>query len=98
MRRELEALRSQSADTRRAESAAVANGTPAPAEPAGRSPRSAVTPEGTRRRVDAARHGASARVPKVRPSPFSLWAVRIAAALVVALLGVMLVILVSLVT
>jgi hypothetical protein len=34
----------------------------------------------------------------VSPSPFSLWAVRIAAALVVALLGVMLVILVSLVT
>ncbi len=98
MRRELEALRAQSADTRRAESAAVANGTPAPAEPAARPARAVVTPETTRRRVDAARHAASARVPKVAPSPLSLWAVRIAAALVVALLGVMLVVLVSLVT
>jgi hypothetical protein len=101
MRRELEALREQSADARRSASAAVANGAAAPAEPANpaaRPGRSVVTPETTRRRVDAARHAASARVPKVRPSPLSLWAVRIAAALVVALLGVMLVILVSIVT
>jgi hypothetical protein len=75
----------------------VANGTTTPAEPAGRPNRAVVTPEATRRRVDAARHAASARVPKVSPSPLSLWAVRIAAALVVALLGVLLVVLVKLV-
>ena len=42
------------------------------------------TPEGTRRRVDAARAGAAQRVPKVPPSPVALWAVRIVAALLVA--------------
>ncbi|HWK27813.1 MAG TPA: hypothetical protein VNS09_14715 [Solirubrobacter sp.] len=52
----------------------------------------------TQRRVDAARAGASTRVPKATPSPYALWAVRIAAALLVAALGVALVILVSLAT
>jgi chromosome segregation ATPase len=104
LQRELDALRSESAGARRAASAATANGAPgmedapAPATVAGRAGRTVATPAGTRRRVDAARHGAAQRVPKARPSQLSLWAVRIAAAAVVAVLGIALVILVSWVT
>jgi len=100
LRRELEALRSESAEHRRA----VSNGTLAMDEPpaastaAGRAGRAVRTPEGTRRRVDAARMNASQRVPKVPPSPYALWAVRIAATLLVAALGVALLVLVQLVT
>ena len=53
------------------------------------------TPEGTQRRVEAARVAASTRVPRVPPSPVSLWAVRVLAALLVAALGVALVVLSS---
>jgi cobalamin biosynthesis Mg chelatase CobN len=101
LQRELEALRAHAADARRTSSAAAANGT-ATAEESAEDParpvRAIATPAGTRRRVDAARPAAAARVPKSRPSPVSMWAVRIVAALVVAALGVILVILVSLVT
>ena len=96
LRRELDELRSDSAEYRRAVSSSTANGTLATDEPpAGRPIR---TPEGTQRRVEAARMAASARVPKVPPSPWSLWAVRIVATLVVAALGIALVILVSMAT
>ena len=67
LRRELDDLRSDSAEYRRAVSSSTANGTLAMDEPpAGRPIR---TPEGTQRRVEAARAAASARVPKVPPSP-----------------------------
>jgi hypothetical protein len=56
------------------------------------------TPEGTRRRVDAARVASSQRVPKVPPSPYAVWAVRIGAALLAAAMLITLVVLVSLVT
>ena len=101
LRRELDALRSESAEQRRAVSSATANGTlamdepPAPATAAGRTVR---TPLGTQRRVDAARAGAAQRVPRNRPSAVSLWAVRILAALVIAAMGIMFVVLVSQVT
>ncbi len=104
LRRELDAARSDSADQRRAVSSATANGTlamdepPVPATAAGRAGRAVRTPEGTQRRVEAARAAASQRVPRVPPSQVSLWAVRIGAALLVALLGVILVVLVSMVT
>jgi hypothetical protein len=101
LRRELDSAHSESAEQRRSQSG---NGTfatdevPPAATPAGRASRAVRTPEGTQRRVDAARHAASHRVPRVPPSPISLWAVRIIATLVVAALGVALVILVSMVT
>ena len=74
LRRELDALRSESAEHRRAVSSSTANGTLAmddrrPATAAGR--RAVRTPEGTQRRVDAARAAASQRVPKVPPSPYA---------------------------
>ncbi len=99
LRRELETLRSQTAEHRRAQSSS-GNGTLATDEGtattfAGARTAAARTPLGTRRRIDAARVAAERRVPRVPPSTAALWAVRIAAALVVALLGVMLVILVS---
>jgi hypothetical protein len=53
------------------------------------------TPEGTRRRVDAARANAAQRVPKVPPSPAAVWSVRIMATALVAVLGIALVILVN---
>ena len=98
LRRELDELRSESAEHRRAVSSATANGTlamdepPAPATAAGRNVR---TPLGTQRRVDAARAGAATRVPRVPPSPVALWAVRILAALIIAAMGIALVALVS---
>jgi hypothetical protein len=67
---------------------------PAPATVAGRVVR---TQEGVQRRVAAARAAASARVPQVPPSPLAVWTVRIAAALLVVLLGVAAVVLVSLI-
>jgi hypothetical protein len=104
LRRELDALRGESAEARRAVSSATANGTLALDEPpvaasgAGRAGRGVGTPEATRRRMDAARAGAAQRVPPTRPSTLSLWAVRVVAALVVAVMGIALVILVSSVT
>lgn len=95
LRRELDQLRSESARHRRLESAAVANGTTTMEEPADRAVR---TPEGTQRRVDAARVASARRVPRVPPHPASLWAVRVAAALLVAVLGVALVVLLSALT
>jgi hypothetical protein len=102
LRRELDELRSESAEHRRAMSSATANGTlamdepPAPATAAGRAVR---TPQGTQRRVEAARAAADRRVPRVPPSPVSIWIVRVvASALVVAALGVALVVLVQLLT
>jgi hypothetical protein len=56
------------------------------------------TPEGTQRRVDAARAHASQRVPKVPPSPFAVWTVRIIATLLVAAMLVALVVIVQAVT
>jgi hypothetical protein len=79
-------------------SSTTANGIPATDEPptaataAGRLVRMS---DGTRRRVDAARAGSAQRVPQIPPSRASLWAVRVVAALMVALLGVLLVVLVS---
>jgi hypothetical protein len=55
------------------------------------------TPEGTRRRVDAARVASSQRVPKVPPSPYAVWAVRIIAGLLAAAMLVILIVIVSLV-
>jgi hypothetical protein len=95
LRRELDELRSDSAEYRRSVSSSAANGTLAMDEPPARAIR---TPEGTQRRVEAARLAASQRVPKVPPSPWSLRAVRIVATLVVAALGIALVILVSMAT
>jgi hypothetical protein len=100
LRRELDALRGESAEARRAVSSATANGTLALDEPpaAARGSRGVSTPAGTRRRVDAARAGAAQRVPRARPSAVSLWTVRVIAALVVAVMGIALVILVTSVT
>ena len=95
LRRELDELRSDSAEYRRSVSASTANGTLAMDEPPARAIR---TPEGTQRRVEAARMAASQRVPKVPPSPWSLWAVRVIAALAVAAVGIALVILVTMAT
>ena len=96
LRRELDELRSESAEHRRAVSSSTANGTLAMDDPpaAGRAVR---TPEGTQRRVDAARVAASQRVPRVPPSPYAVWAVRIIAALLAAAMLVVLVVIVSLV-
>ena len=83
LRRELEALRAESAEERRQRSSQTANGTlamddaPAAATAAGRAGR---TPVGAERRVAAARAGSPQRVPRVPPSPVALWAVRIIAA------------------
>jgi chromosome segregation ATPase len=105
LRRELDELRSDSAEHRRAVSSSTANGTlamddpPAAATAAGRASGRAVrTPEGTQRRVAAARVASSQRVPKVPPSPYAIWAVRIGAALLAAAMLITLVVLVSLVT
>jgi hypothetical protein len=105
LRRELDELRSDSAEHRRAVSSSTANGTmamddpPAAATAAGRAGGRAVrTPEGTQRRVAAARVASSQRVPKVPPSPYAIWAVRIGAALLAAAMLITLVVLVSLVT
>jgi hypothetical protein len=95
LRRELDQLRSDTARHRRFESAAVANGTTTMDEPVDRGVR---TPAGTQRRVDAARVASARRVPRVPPHPASLWAVRVAAALLVAVLGVALVLLLSALT
>ena len=79
-------------------SSATANGTlaideaPAPATAAGRNVR---TPLGTQRRVDAARADAATRVPRVPPSPVALWAVRLLAAVIIAVMGIALVALIS---
>src|SRR4051794_25434940 len=94
LKRELDTLRSDLAERRRQVSSSTANGTlqmddaPVPA-------RAVRTPQGTRRRVDAARAGAAQRVPKVSPSPVALWTVRIMATLLVAVLGVALVVLIN---
>ena len=97
LRRELDALRSESAEQRRAGSASTANGTLAmdDARAAPRRGRRVRTPEGTRRRVDAARAGAAAPRPAGPAVAGRLWAVRIVAALLVAVLAVALVVLVS---
>jgi hypothetical protein len=95
LRRELDELRSDTARHRRAESAALANGTATLDEPLDRAVR---TPVGTQRRVEAARAASARRVPQVPPSPASLWAVRIGAALLVAVLGVALVLMLSALT
>jgi hypothetical protein len=94
LKRELDTVRSDLAEQRRAVSSSTANGTlqmddaPMPA-------RAVRTPEGTRRRVDAARANAAHRVPKVPPSPVALWAVRVFATLLVAFLGILLVVLIK---
>ena len=94
LKRELDTLRSETAEQRRQISSSTANGTmamddaPAP----GRAVR---TPEGTRRRVDAARANAAYRVPKVPPSPVAVWAVRIVATLLVAIMAIALVVVVQ---
>jgi len=94
LKRELDTVRSDLAEQRRAVSSSTANGTlqmddaPVPA-------RAVRTPEGTRRRVDAARANAAHRVPKVPPSPVALWAVRVFATLLVAFLGILLVVLIK---
>ena len=75
-------------------SSSTANGTLAMDDAAGAARASVRTPEGTQRRVDAARAASAQRVPRSRRRR-SLWAVRILAALLVAVLGVALVILVS---
>ena len=106
LRRELDELRSDSAEHRRWISSSTANGTfaqddpPAAATAAGRAGggRAVRTPEGTQRRVEAARLAASQRVPRVPPSPYAVWAVRIGAALLVAVLAVALIVIVSLAT
>ncbi len=105
LRRELDELRSDSAEHRRWLSSSTANGTfaqddpPAASTAAGRAGGRALrTPEGTQRRVDAARLAASQRVPRVPPSPYAIWAVRIGAALLVAVLAVALIVIVSLAT
>jgi chromosome segregation ATPase len=101
LRRELDDLRSRSAEHRRAVSSSTGNGTlamdegPAPATAAGRNVR---TPLGTQRRVDAARVAAATRVPRVPPSPVALWATRILAAVIVAAFGIAFVMLISAVT
>jgi chromosome segregation ATPase len=92
LRRELDSAHARSAERRRADAEATANGTATFEEPLDRAVR---TPEGTQRRVSAARANASRRVPQVSPSPYGLWAVRIGAALLIALLGVALVVLLS---
>ncbi len=92
LKRELDTLRSDLAEQRRQLSASTANGTlqmdDAPA-------RAVRTPEGTRRRVDAARANSAQRVPKVGPSPVALWTVRVLATALVAFLGILLVILIK---
>jgi hypothetical protein len=92
LKRELDTLRSDLAEQRRQISAQTANGTLQMEEPPARAVR---TPEGTRRRVDAARANAAHRVPKVPPSPVALWTVRAVATLLVAAMGIMLVILIK---
>jgi hypothetical protein len=104
LRRELDALHSESAETRRTLASGTDNGAlgaddaPPAATAAGRAGRAVRTAEGTQRRVEAARYAAAQRVPRVPPSPISLWAVRIIATLVVAALGIALVILIRMVT
>jgi hypothetical protein len=97
LKRELDTLRSDTAEQRRYLSASTANGTLSMDDPpaAGRAVR---TPEGTQRRVDAARAHASQRVPKVPPSPYAVWAVRVVATLLVAAMLVLLVVIVQMAT
>jgi chromosome segregation ATPase len=82
LRRELEELRSQTAEQRRE----VSNGTIAMR-----------TPEGTQRRVEAARAASTHRVPQHAPSQTGQWAVRVGAAALIAVMIVALVFLVTLV-
>lgn len=88
LRRELDDLRSETARQRRE----GGNGT-ATLEDRGVRP-----PERTQRRFQGARAASSRRVPQVPPSPVSLWAVRVVAALFVAALGIALVVLLSAIT
>jgi chromosome segregation ATPase len=95
LRRELDAAHTETARRRRSVAAATANGNATLDEPLDRGVR---TPEGTQRRNEAARAASARRVPRVPPSPVSLWAVRLGAALLVAVLGVALVLLLSAIT
>ncbi len=97
LRRELEEVRAESAEVRRAESAGAANGTLAFEDGvAVAADRTVRTPLGTQRRVDAARHGASRRLPRQQPR-WSVWVARVIAALAVAAVGIAFVLLVHLV-
>jgi chromosome segregation ATPase len=95
LKRELDTLRSELAEQRRQISSQTANGTLQMDDPPARAVR---TPEGTRRRVDAARANAAQRVPRVPPSPVALWTVRVFATLLVAVMGILLVLLIKAVT
>jgi chromosome segregation ATPase len=95
LKHDLDTLRSETSEQRRHLAAFTANGTLSMDEPPARAVR---TPEGTQRRVDAARAAASQRVPRVPPSPYALWAVRVIATLTCAALLVALVVLVKLAT
>jgi hypothetical protein len=97
LKRELDTLRSETAEQRRQISSSTANGTLSMDDPPV-SARAVRTPQGTQRRVDAARMAASQRVPKVPPSPYALWGVRIVATVLVAAMLVALVVLVQAVT
>jgi chromosome segregation ATPase len=97
LRRELDVLQAESAEQRRADSSATANGTLwTDQQPV--AVRAVRTPEGTRRRVSVAREHAAQRVPSLAPAPASLWAVRVLAVAAVVALGIMLFILLSALT
>ena len=104
LRRELDAVQAQTAEHRRATSAAAANGVtedvPA-ATPAARlmaSRRSDVSRAAAHQRAEAARAAAAQRVPHGHRSPAAVWAIRGAALVFVAALLVALLLIVSWVT
>jgi hypothetical protein len=94
LRRELDALQAEAAEHRRAVSSATASGVLGTDEQPV-AVRTVHTPEGTRRRVSAARGHAAQRVPAVPPSAATLWTVRVVAVAAVAAVGIMLFILLS---
>jgi fused signal recognition particle receptor len=102
LRRELDAVQAQTAEPRRASSAAAANGitddSPAAATPAGRLVAARRTEAGraaAHHRAEAARAAAAQRVPHGHRSPAAVWAIRGAALVFVAALLVALVLIVS---
>ena len=102
LRRELDAVQAQTAEHRRASSAAAANGitedTPEAATPAGRlvaARRTEVGRAQAHQRAEAARAAAAHRVPHGHRSQTAVWASRVAALVFVAALLVALVLIVS---
>lgn len=104
LRRELDTAQAQTAEHRRAASAAAANGVttteegPLAATPAGRlaaARRTEVGRAAAHHRAEAARAAAAQRVPEGHPTSIGVWAVRIAAIALVAGLLVALIIIVS---